>query len=175
MTDKDECLELKNIKYQTMLLNNNSKTIYTKPNVTNIEHFLQKEKELNKDLYFSPGIFFYSYDILLFVIECDGIYEGLYDNEGEYRDKRPIEMLKMKNATLRDKYLFYNITKRLQCYFGSKIISIHFKVTPQITKIFMRNNFKSFYIKINFRIKTTRSIPRKKDMFFTNGTVKNII
>ena len=44
----DECLELKNIKYQTMLLNNNSKTIYTEPNVTNIEHFLQKEKELNK-------------------------------------------------------------------------------------------------------------------------------
>ena len=115
MTDKDECLELKNIKYQTMLLNNNSKTIYTKPNVTNIEHFLQKEKELNKDLYFSPGIFFYSYDILLFVIECDGIYEGLYDNEGEYRDKRPIEMLKMKNATLRDKYLFYNIREE-DCY-----------------------------------------------------------
>jgi len=71
-----------------------------------------KEKELNKDLYFSPGIFFYSYDILLFVIECDGIYEGLYDNEGEYRDKRPIEMLKMKNATLRDKYLFYNIREK---------------------------------------------------------------
>ena len=44
----DECLELKNIKYQTMLLNNNSKTISTTPNILNIEHFLKKEQELSK-------------------------------------------------------------------------------------------------------------------------------
>lgn len=44
----DECLELKNIKYQTMLLNNNSKVKETKPNVDNIERYLEKEKELNK-------------------------------------------------------------------------------------------------------------------------------
>ena len=29
----DECMELKNIKYQTMLLNNNSKIFETKPNI----------------------------------------------------------------------------------------------------------------------------------------------
>ena len=44
----DECLELKNIKYQTMLLNNNSKIKVTTPNIDNIERYLQKEKELNK-------------------------------------------------------------------------------------------------------------------------------
>ena len=45
----DECMELKNIKYQTMLLNNNSKIFETKPNVMNIEKFLQDEKEINKN------------------------------------------------------------------------------------------------------------------------------
>ena len=44
----DECLELKNIKYQTMLLNNNSKIKVTTPNIDNIEKYLEKEKELNK-------------------------------------------------------------------------------------------------------------------------------
>ena len=49
----DECLELKNIKYQTMLLNSNSKTKTGSgptqvANITNIENFLEKEKELNK-------------------------------------------------------------------------------------------------------------------------------
>jgi hypothetical protein len=56
---------------------------------------------------FYPDIFFYSYDILLFALEdSDGLHDGLYYNE---RNKRPIEKLKMKNATLRDKYLFHNI------------------------------------------------------------------
>ena len=42
-------MELKNIKYQTMLLNNNSKIFETKPNVLNIQQFLDSEKELNKN------------------------------------------------------------------------------------------------------------------------------
>ena len=45
----DECMELKNIKYQTMLLNNNSKIFETKPNISNIEKFLRDEKEINKN------------------------------------------------------------------------------------------------------------------------------
>ena len=44
----DECMELQNIKYQTMLLNHNSKIYDTKPNIDNIEAFLEKEKEANK-------------------------------------------------------------------------------------------------------------------------------
>ena len=42
------CQELQNIKYQTMLLNHNSKIYDTKPNIDNIEAFLEKEKEANK-------------------------------------------------------------------------------------------------------------------------------
>ena len=42
---KEECLELKNIKYQTMLLNNNTKIYETTPNTSNIEKFLEKELE----------------------------------------------------------------------------------------------------------------------------------
>jgi hypothetical protein len=42
-------MELKNIKYQTMLLNNNSKIFETKPNVLNIEKFLDNEKQINKN------------------------------------------------------------------------------------------------------------------------------
>ena len=43
----DECLELKNIKYKTMLLNNNVdfKTI---ENTKDIESFLKKEREMLK-------------------------------------------------------------------------------------------------------------------------------
>ncbi len=42
-------MELKNIKYQTMLLNNNSKIFETKPNVLNIAQFLDNEKQINKN------------------------------------------------------------------------------------------------------------------------------
>jgi len=43
----DECIELKNIKYQTMLLQNSIKIYETTPNTENIEQFLEKEKLLN--------------------------------------------------------------------------------------------------------------------------------
>ena len=44
----DECMELQNIKYQTMLLNNNSKVISNKTNTINISDYLKKESEENK-------------------------------------------------------------------------------------------------------------------------------
>lgn len=44
----DECMELQNIKYQTMLLNNNSKVISNKTNSENIGDYLTKESEENK-------------------------------------------------------------------------------------------------------------------------------
>ena len=44
----DVCQELQNIKYQTMLLNHNSKIYETTPNTANIEFFLENEKESNK-------------------------------------------------------------------------------------------------------------------------------
>ena len=45
----DECVELQNIKYQTMLLNGNSKVVSTKKDSGNIVSFLNKEKAINKD------------------------------------------------------------------------------------------------------------------------------
>ena len=42
----DDCIELKNIKYQTMLINNNSTKIKS-PKLTNIEKFLDKERSHN--------------------------------------------------------------------------------------------------------------------------------
>jgi len=45
----DECLELKNIKYQTMLLNSHSEIDSTKRTTENIDDFLLKEKALSKD------------------------------------------------------------------------------------------------------------------------------
>jgi len=45
----EECQELKNIKYQTMLLNNNSKFVSTKTNSDNLDDFLKKEKAQNKN------------------------------------------------------------------------------------------------------------------------------
>ena len=43
----EECQELKNLKYQTMLLNSNSKIVSTKKNTENLDDFLQKEKAQN--------------------------------------------------------------------------------------------------------------------------------
>ena len=42
----DDCVELKNIKYQTMLINNNTNKIKS-PRLTNIEKFLDKERDHN--------------------------------------------------------------------------------------------------------------------------------
>jgi len=44
---KEECLELRNINYQTMLLNNKSNINSNKQCTENIEDFLEKEKEFN--------------------------------------------------------------------------------------------------------------------------------
>lgn len=41
----DECLELQNIEYQTMLLNSNNKIVSTKENTDNIDHFLDNEMQ----------------------------------------------------------------------------------------------------------------------------------
>lgn len=45
----DECVELQNIKYQTMLLNGNSKVVSNKKESGNITDFLNKEEALNKN------------------------------------------------------------------------------------------------------------------------------
>ena len=45
----DECQELKNIKYKTMLLSGNIADNSTKNTMGNMEDFLEKEKELNKN------------------------------------------------------------------------------------------------------------------------------
>lgn len=42
----DECIELKNIKYQTMLINNNSNNIKkSSTNINNLDNFLNQEKQ----------------------------------------------------------------------------------------------------------------------------------
>jgi len=44
----EECIELKNIKYKSMLLNNNSDEIVeTVENMSNLDHFLEGEKKTN--------------------------------------------------------------------------------------------------------------------------------
>ena len=43
----DECVELKNIKYQTMLLNGNRKIDSNKQDSNNLLDFLEKESQLN--------------------------------------------------------------------------------------------------------------------------------
>ena len=44
----EECVELKNINYQTMLLNSNTQIDSNKKNSENLNDFLEKEKILNK-------------------------------------------------------------------------------------------------------------------------------
>ena len=49
MNKSDDCVELKNIKYQTMLINSNNQNA-VEPVLSNIETFLEKEKKYNKTL-----------------------------------------------------------------------------------------------------------------------------
>lgn len=51
MKNNDDCLELKNIKYKTMLMNNIQPI--KEPEITNIETFLEKEKNINKKQHWS--------------------------------------------------------------------------------------------------------------------------
>ena len=51
MKNNDECVELKNIKYKTMLMNNIQSS--KEPHVTNIESFLEKEKTISKNQHWS--------------------------------------------------------------------------------------------------------------------------
>ena len=44
-----EVCQIQNIKYQTMLLNHNSKIYESTPNTENLEIFLKNEKEFNKN------------------------------------------------------------------------------------------------------------------------------
>ena len=45
----DECVELKNIKYQTMLINNsNNSSNIVKENIEDIDNFLSMEKQNNQ-------------------------------------------------------------------------------------------------------------------------------
>ena len=45
----EECMELQNIEYQTMLLNSNSKVKSNKEDTSNIDVFLEKEKKNNQN------------------------------------------------------------------------------------------------------------------------------
>lgn len=47
--NKDDCTELKNIKYQNMLLSNSKMSADAVENINNIELFLTKEKNQNKN------------------------------------------------------------------------------------------------------------------------------
>lgn len=47
--NKDDCTELKNIKYQNMLLSNSKMSSDAVENINNIEFFLNKEKDQNKN------------------------------------------------------------------------------------------------------------------------------
>lgn len=52
MTKKDECQELKNIKYRGMLEHHNTNNMVneTTENMTNLDDFLEKEKQLNVNI-----------------------------------------------------------------------------------------------------------------------------
>ena len=45
----EECMELQNIEYQTMLLNSNSKVTSNKEDTSNIDGFLEKKKKNNQN------------------------------------------------------------------------------------------------------------------------------
>tara|TARA_B110000046_G_scaffold184863_1_gene224604 strand:+ start:14823 stop:15356 length:534 start_codon:yes stop_codon:yes gene_type:complete len=95
----DECLELQNIEYQTMLLNSNNKIVSTKKDTDNIDHFLDNEMQ---NSYNKP------WNKLSNHIKTKMFYDFVETNsiENKYDNKTKLELLKyLKKCTERKKLL----------------------------------------------------------------------
>jgi len=94
----DECVELQNIKYQTMLLNSNSKVDSQTINTVNIDFLLEKENNENKKKPWSKlGTSTKIKKIKLFISK--------YCKENKFKDKERTDLLSYLHKALEKKKL----------------------------------------------------------------------
>ena len=143
---KEECLELRNINYQTMLLNNKSNIDSNKVCTNNIETFLNNEMELNKKKTWSK---LSKADKLKKLINFSIIYSKknkLGDNETKMLQNYFIEELGKKRLQ-KIKDVIYDIE------------SGEIKNIPKL--VFLKDK-KRFTIKRERKTNTLSSLPPKK-------------
>ena len=143
---KEECLELRNINYQTMLLNNKSNINSNKVCTNNIETFLNNEMELNKKKTWSK---LSKADKLKKLINFSILYSKknkLGDNETKKLQKYFIEELGKKRLQ-KIKDVIYDIE------------SGEIKNIPKL--VFLKDK-KKFTIKRDRKTNTLSSLPPKK-------------
>ena len=158
---KEECLELKNIKYQTMLLNNNTKIYETTPNTNNIEKFLEKELEANNNKQWTKlGKGAKLKKINEFIIT--------YSDEKKYGEEQRKKLKRYLLSCLERKKL--QKTKDVEyCIKTSKILSI-----PALTyndssrKFTLRKNEKKMTKNSNTKNKTNKIRGKKKSKIDKN-------
>lgn len=152
----EECIELKNIKYKTMLLNGNPiKETISSNNLSNLERFLEDEKNYNKSEPWSKlDKTIKIKKMLLFVKEYKQLHE-LSDEETE------LLIIFLKDCLDRKK--LYRVKDVLYDKITGNI--------KEIPSLFYNKVNKHFTLKnLDKRISTIKSLPPKKNI---HGTIKN--
>ena len=144
---KDECQELKNIKYKTMLLTNNPVESETQETITCIDDFLEKEKQLNTKLPWSK----LEKSIKLKKLYIFADYYVKANNMSSIDNKQLKTVLKdalEKKLLLKSSIVIYDKNK---------------EIISNITNLSYNNVSKKFLVKdVNKRIVTSKSLAPKK-------------
>ena len=153
----EECIELKNIKYKTMLLNGNGNTFKETKisnNLSNLESFLENEKNNNKnEPWCKLDKTVKSIKLIQFVSE--------YKIQNELDDEEEINMIQFLKDSLDRKKL-----QRVKDVIYDKIKGL-IKEIPGLQ--YVKTN-RHFTLKnIDKRVSTLKSLTPKK----VNGTIKN--
>jgi hypothetical protein len=155
---KEECVELKNIKYKTMLMSGNViQETKTTNNMNNLEHFLENEKMNNKA---EPWA---KLDKTV-KIQKLSVYAEVYAKEKEYNEEEKHNLIKFLKDSLDRKKL-----QRVKDV-------IYDKATGEVKEIpglFYNKSNNHFTLKNldTKRVSTLKSLPPKK----VKGTLKNIV
>jgi hypothetical protein len=152
---KDECLELKNIKYKTMLLNGNTfKETKSSNNLMNLDKFLEDEKNNNKnEPWCKLDKTLKTVKLLVFVEE--------YKKKNELSEEEEVSMIRFLKDCLERKKL-QRVKDVLYDKTNGTIKDIPGLIYTKTTKHFTLKN-------IDKRVSTLKSLPPKK----MHGTIKN--
>ena len=155
---KDECVELKNIKYKTMLMSGNViQETKTTNNMNNLENFLENEKMTNKAEPWAKLDKTVKIQKLL-------AYAELYAKEKEYTEEEKNNLIKFLKDSLDRKKL-----QRVKDVIYDKI-SGEVKEIPGLIYNKSNNHFTLRNLDTK-RVSTLKSLPPKK----VKGTLKNIV
>jgi hypothetical protein len=155
---KDECVELKNIKYKTMLMSGNViQETKTTNNMNNLENFLENEKITNKAEPWAKLDKTVKIQKLL-------VYAELYAKKKEYNEDEKDKLIKFLKDSLDRKKL-----QRVKDVIYDKITG-EVKEIPGLVYNKSNNHFTLKNLD-NKRVSTLKSLPPKK----VKGTLKNIV